>query len=177
MLNQKLYRRNPAQLSKVAGQTIDSRWRQLEELATKHEIPLELMGLTGIDAMRLAFSDQFHGDRVFALMAGLCSMLGESYGFKEEFYWLDSLDQQKLYNSARNIEVLMWLLRTRLNEKGQPLILTNSSEAESVNLSFERTFGKLIAHQDMLATIVSYKTQRTINSVAQSIVSMSFIPL
>jgi hypothetical protein len=35
----------------------------------------------------------------------------------------------------------------------------------------------LIAHQDMLAQIMAGKTQRAINSVAHSIVSMTFMPL
>lgn len=176
-LNTKLYKRNPAELKKASGATISDRWKVLSQ---NHSGPMmlpELQGSYGIDAMRLAFDEQFKGDRIFALMAGLVDMLNESYSYKSEFYWLDSIDQQKLYNSARNIEILVWLLRSRESASGQALILTDSMSAEHPNLSFERLFGKLIAHQDMLAQIMAGKTQRAVNTVAHGIVSMTFIPL
>ena len=173
----KLYRRNPAQLLLVPGQSIASRWEQIRQASFAELDHAELGGARSTDAMHLAFDANFRGDRIFALMAGLSGMLGESYAYKREFFWLDTLDQQKLYNSARNIEILVWLLRTRLDAAQQPLILTDSMDLEAVNLSFERLFGKLIAHQDVLAEIVAGRTQRTINTVAQGIASMTFIPL
>lgn len=176
-LNTKLYKRNPAELKKISGATINGRWQVLSQNYTAPMLLPELQGSRGIDAMRLAFDEQFQGDRIFALMAGLVDMLNESYSFKSEFYWLDSIDQQKLYNSARNIEILVWLLHSRENPSGQALILTDSMSADHLNLSFERLFGKLIAHQDMLAQIMAGKTQRTVNTVAHGIVSMTFIPL
>lgn len=176
-LNTKLYKRNPAELKKISGATINGRWQVLSQNYTAPMLLPELQGSHGIDAMRLAFDEQFQGDRIFALMAGLVDMLNESYSYKSEFYWLDSIDQQKLYNSARNIEILVWLLHSRENPSGQALILTDSMSAEHLNLSFERLFGKLIAHQDMLALIMAGKTQRTVNTVAHGIVSMTFIPL
>lgn len=176
-LNTKLYKLNPAELNKVPAETIDSRWSSLSSSASAPLKFAELKYLGGIDAMRLAFDDQYTGDRIFALMAGLVDMLNEAYGYKQEFYWLDSIDQQKLYNSARNIEVLVWLLRTKQTPDGNLMILTNSINEEYSNLSFERLFGKLIASQDMMAQIMRGKTQRAINTVAHGIVSMTFIPL
>ena len=99
----------------------------------------------------------FRGDRVFALMVGMTGMIRESYGMKTEFFMLSKLDYQKLYYSARNIEIAMWRIRTHLDEQGKALILTNSRKGEGYNLSYERLFGKLIAHQDMLALIIAQK--------------------
>lgn len=176
-LHFKLYLRNPDQLRRTPGETIESRWYSVLVSARQGGQAAELGGRSGIEAMRLAFDVDFHGDRVFALMVGLAGMLNEAYGYRQEFFWLDSLDHQRLYNSARNIEVMVWLLRTRVDVTGRPLILTDSLTAEQFNLSFERLFGKLIAHQDVLSQVIAGKTQRTVNTVAHGILSMTFIPL
>jgi hypothetical protein len=170
----KLYKRNPRELRKQPGATLESRLQQLQQ--TPDLKFAELQGRQGIAAMDLAFQWDFRGDRVFALIVGLSGMLREAYGYKDEFFVLDELDQQKLYISARNIEVLVWRLKQSKDNRGKPLIYTNAT-GEVLNLSFERLFGKLIAHQDMLAQIMAGKTQRAINSVAHSIVSMTFMPL
>ncbi|GAB3110720.1 hypothetical protein G8770_21090 [Aestuariicella hydrocarbonica] len=175
-LTTKMYRRNPDQLKKTNA-TIDSRWQQIQALAIERRSTRELGGRRGVEAMRLAFETGYTGDRVFALMVGLTGMLAEAYGYKQEFYWLDSLDQQSLYNSARNIEVMVWLLRSRRDASGEPLILTDTLAGELVNLSFERLFGKLIAHQDALSHVMAGKTQRAVNTVAHGLVSMTFKPL
>lgn len=183
-LMQKLYKRNPRELRKQPGASFDSRLAQLYG-QTRLQFD-ELGGAQGVEAMNLGLSKDYQGDRVFAVIAGLAGMLREAYGYKDEFYVLDDLDQQKLYVSARNIEVLVWRLNQNRDSYGKPLIYTNGfSQAASsnrnlpveINLSFERLFGKLIAHQDMLANIMSGKTQRAINSVAHSLVSMTFMPL
>lgn len=176
-LTTKLYLRNPNQLRRKPGETIESRWNSVLAYSVGTRKSPELRNLTNIDAMRLAFEEDFAGDRVFALMVGLTSMLSEAYGYKQEFYWLDSLDQQSLYNSARNIEVMVWLLRTKVDLEGRPLILTDSLADGAFNLSFERLFGKLIAHQDILSMVIAGKTQRAVNTFAHSLVSMTFVPL
>lgn len=176
-LNTKLYRRNPVQLGKVPAESIESRWQGILNLPPGVEGIEELGGVRSIEAMRLAFSDDFGGDRVFALMVGLSGMLDEAYGFKREFFILDSIDGQKLYNSARNIEVMVWLLRTKKDDEGRPLIFSDSMSEGAINLSFERLFGKLIAHQDMMSRIMAGKTQRAVNTVAHGLVSMTFVPL
>jgi hypothetical protein len=183
-LMHKLYKRNPRELRKQPGASFDSRLGQLSGQARLQFD--ELGGVHGVEAMNLGLSKNYQGDRVFAVVVGLAGMLREAYGYKDEFYVLDDLDQQKLYVSARNIEVLVWRLTQSRDIYGKPLIYTNGfgqaapnnrNLPPEVNLSFERLFGKLIAHQDMLAKIMSGKTQRAINSVAHSLVSMTFMPL
>lgn len=174
-LTVKLYKRNPRELQKVPGKTIDLRVTQIFTHPGKPQFA-ELGG-GGIDAMQLSVDPVFRGDRVFALMVGMTGMIRESYGLKTEFFMLSKLDHQKLYHSARNIEIAMWRIRTHLDEQGKALILTNSRRGEGYNLSYERLFGKLIAHQDMLALIIAQKNQRVIKTVALNVASMAFIPL
>ena len=43
----------------------------------------------------LAFREDYGGDRVAALMLGLLTMADAAFEYKEEFFLLDSLDEQK----------------------------------------------------------------------------------
>lgn len=176
-LTRKLYARNPRELKKNSSVNVD---RRLEQLFAQTKAPLyfpELNSAYGVEAMRLGLSIGYEGDRVFAVMAGLNEMLRESYGYKNDFYFLDNIEHQKLYNSARNIEVLVWLLRTSKDDSAQRLLLTDGTDSTAINLSFERLFGKLIACQDILAKVVADKKQRQINTVAHGVMSMVFVPI
>ena len=48
-----------------------------------------------------------------------------SYNGKTELYLTDVLDPQKLYNSARNIEIAAWKLAHAHDARGEPLLLSN----------------------------------------------------
>ena len=87
---------------------------------------------------------------------------------------LDSLDEQLLFNSARNIEVIAWRLSNSRDAGGKLLLLSNSQPGEEENLSYERIFGKMIAIQDMMAFTVVGKWERGVNSVLQKAV---FFPM
>ncbi|MBU8850056.1 MAG: hypothetical protein KOO64_10980 [Desulfobacterales bacterium] len=174
-LTVKLYKKNPSELQKVQGQTITSRLNQIficpvdkryEELKFKESTDAILMGL----------EPEFEGDRVFALMVGLYTMIHKSYNSKCELFMLDYLNAQNLYNSARNIEICVWRLKTRKKDNGQLFILTNSLEGEVQNLSYERIFGKVISLQDTMASIVSNRSGRVIKEVVQ-IAGMAFLPI
>jgi len=174
-LTEKLYKKNPYELKKSQGQTIQTRLDQIFTcpVKTRHE---ELSYKEGTDAILLGFDPRFNGDRVFALMYGLYTMILKSYNGKCEFFMLDTLDEQNLYNSARNIEILVWRLKTRHDSKGRPLLLTNSINGTVQNLSYERIFGKLISLQDTMALIVSNRTGRMIKEVVQ-FAGMAFLPI
>lgn len=174
-LTVKLYKKNPYELQKADGPTIESRLLQIFTCPIDNQFE-ELEFKDGTDAILLGFDPEFKGDRVFALMTGLYSMIHHSYSAKCEFYILDALNEQSLYNSARNIEILVWRLKTRLNPDGKPIILTNSLNGETSNLSYERLFGKLISLQDTMALIVSNRTGRVIKEVVQ-IAGMAFLPI
>ena len=104
-------------------------------------------------------------------------MIFLSYNAKTEFYLTDSLDAQKLYNSARNIEIAAWKLSNARDARGEPLILSNEASGEVLNLSFEREFGKMIAYQDIMAEVAAQRTNRTIRRVVQTVAAMAFLPI
>ncbi len=177
-LTTKLYHRNPRELQKApAGTTIEARLEQI--FSTPRQLShSEVFYRYGVDAIPLVFDESFQGDRVFALMVGLAGMIHASYEYREEFFMLNNLDQQRLYNSARNIEIIVWRLSNRRDSRGSLFLLTNGiAEGKVQNLSFERLFGKLIAHQDMMARIVSDKNNRGINKVVISVATATLFPI
>ncbi len=175
-LTKKLYRRNPSELSKVAGMTIARRREQLFSPVGRVRFA-ELDFAEGTRALSLALDSQFRGDRVLALMAGLNGMIRNAYEYRSESYMFDQLNEQKLYQSARNVEILVWQLSHLQDQTSTPLLITNSLGGEVDNLSFERLFGKLIALQDMMAVIVSQQNDRLIKTVTHNVASMVFFPL
>jgi hypothetical protein len=129
------------------------------------------------DIVRLALSEDYKGDRVLAFIVGLRKMLMASYDNHTEFFYLTSIDEQKLYNSARNIEIAAWLMANKRDEQGELLMLSDSLEAEIRNLSYQRLIGKMIATQDNIATIISQKEGRLIKTVVVKAASMVFLPI
>lgn len=177
-LTVKLYKRNPKELKKNPEMTIAKRLDQLFPIQRLPDGFAELGHKDGVDAVPLAFSEEFEGDRVFAFMAGLTGMLDASYNGKKEIFILDEVDQQKLYNSARNLEAAAWHLNNRKDPQGNLYILSNGISPEGItNYSYERILGKLIGIQDMMANIISDSTNRTINRVVHSAASMTFFPI
>lgn len=171
----KLYKRNPGELRKAEGETVASRIRELFGESADNAFA-ELGEKSSIEAITLAFDEQYQNDRVFALMAGLTSMIRRSWNDQREFFIMDSLDEQKLYDSARNIEATSWRLRSRIQDNGQPYLLAHGS-GKDVNFEFARIFAKLTAHQDMMATLVAQKHNRTINRVIHGVATMAFVPI
>lgn len=173
----KLYKRNPGQIKNGVEPDPNIKLGQLFAYPGRRLQFAELQGKEEIEAMLLALDPNFKGDRVFVVMAGLIGMLRRSYGYQDEYFILDSLDGQTLYNSARNIEILMWRLKTYKGSDGKPLILANSLSDEAKNLSFERLFGKLIGIQDLMAHMAEDKSNRRITSVVQSAATAVFLPI
>jgi hypothetical protein len=137
----------------------------------------ELGSARGADAIVLGLKPEYAGDRVFAFGVGLASMVFLAYNGKTELYLTDSLDAQKLYNSARNIEIAAWKLANAHDALGEPLLLSNEMGADVRNLSFEREFGKMIAYQDVMAEIAAQRTNRTIRKIVQTLATAVFLPI
>lgn len=171
----KLYKRNPRELAKAPGQTVRMRLQRMANMPAALSYT-ELNRSGSIDAMQLAFEESFQGDRVFALGVGLRGMLYKAYSEKTELFMLDNLDPQKLYNSARNLEIVAWRLAQRRHANSQLILLTNSTNS-LINLSFERLFGKMIANQDMISEIIAGRANRTINKIFHSIAQAVFLPV
>ncbi|GAB4290648.1 MAG: hypothetical protein Kow0083_03540 [Methylophaga sp.] len=129
------------------------------------------------DIVRLALDEQYQGDRILAFIVGLRRMLMASYNDKTEFFYLTSIDQQKLYNSARNLEIAAWLLAEKRDQDGNLLILSDSLADEQRNLSYQRLIGRMIATQDNLAEIISHKTGRIIKTFVVRAATAVFLPI
>ena len=171
----KLYRRNPIEWKK-GGQP--SREAALTRLfAGRVDFP-ELGGRTEGAAALYAFSPDYTGDRVLAVMAGLIGMVDAAFEHKDDFYILDALNEQKLYNCARNVEIAVWKMSsTRVTAGGQALLATNELDWNNPNLSFEREFGRIIGVLDLLSKIVADKRGRSVTRLTQSIATAVFLPV
>jgi hypothetical protein len=175
-LMEKLYRRNPREWKKSGQPSMESAIARAFDARQDWRFP-ELQGKRGTDCVYLAFQENYQGDRVLAFIAGLTTMVMASYNDKNEFYLLDELDPQKLYNSARNVEIAVWKLAQTRDSRGELFLLSNELDGVNRNISFEREFGKLIAQQDTIARIVAQKTNRTIVRAVQSVATAVFLPI
>jgi hypothetical protein len=176
LLTEKLYKRNPQEYRKAGLDSIEAAMgRIFDHLDKGKESPIALMNWQ--DNFAVAFQESYAGDRVFAFMAALTGMVMASYEYKTEFFVADRLEAQKLYNSARNIEVAVWKLSNAKLPEGGRVLVTNSMEGEVQNLSFEREFGKIIAQQDMLALIIEDRANRTITRAIQNAAAFRFLPI
>lgn len=176
LLTEKLYKRNPLEFRKQGLETPEMATEQLfAELEKWSKSPLKKLDWQ--ENFNLTFDEEYPGDRVHSFMSALLTMIMASYNHKQTFFFGDSLDAQKLYNSARNIETAVWKLSNATLPNGQLYLLTNSMDCPAPNLSFEREFGKLIAGQDLMALIMSGKTNRAISRVFTSAARFVFLPI
>lgn len=177
-LAEKLYRRNPREWKKSGHASIEAALDHLLDPRSGWRTP-DMGDKRGTDAILLALRPDFSGDRVAAFVSGLGGMLHTAFEEKTEFFMYDSLVPQKLYNSARNIEIATWRLSTARDAEGHLLLLTNEAgtATEPANLSFEREFGKMIANLDSLARVISERDHRTIARVVQNVMSAIFLPV
>jgi len=173
-LAEKLYRRNPREWRKTAPSLeealvhifdVDHSWR-LASLDNRRNI----------EALTLAFTPEFRGDRVQALMVGMSSMIQSAFGDMVGFYVLNDLSPQGFYNAARNVEVAAWKLGTVRDEYGELLLLSNEM-GEINNLSFEREMGRIIGILEALSDLLEIKTERMVIRVVQGVATAAFLPI
>ncbi|HTP98625.1 MAG TPA: hypothetical protein VMN56_04810 [Casimicrobiaceae bacterium] len=176
LLMEKLYRRNPREWRKGNHASLDAAVARAFDPPAQFRFA-ELGNARSTDAIVLALRQDYGGDRVFAFGVGIASMIYIAYNEKTEFYLADTLDAQKLYNSARNIEIAAWKLSNTRNARGEVLIVSNEGAGDVQNLSFEREFGKMIAYQDVMADIAAQRTNRVIRRVVQTLATAAFLPI
>ena len=166
-----LYSKNPNELGKVPNLSLENRLAQIlnhptdisyRELNYKHSVP----------AIELAFDRSYRGDRVFALLLGINSMLKFSYNNNDELFLLDELDPQQLYDSARNLERITWRIRNE-TRNGKALINLGAVHGQG---TFEDSLSRMVSIQDMMAEIIAAKTQRVVNKAVHGATSL-LIPI
>ena len=174
LLADKLYRRNPAEWRKASPSREEALVKLKLAVDSSTAWP-DLQGKRDIAAMSLALSPDFKGDRVAAFIYASADMLMTAHGNKATFYLTDTLDAQYVYNAARNIETAVWLLATRKNTQGLPLLLSDEINDGQRNLSFEREFGKVIARLDLLASLLTEKYRRVVITYVQNLLGGTFL--
>lgn len=174
LLMDKLYRRNPAEWKK-SGASREEVIRRVREAVENRQDWEPLHGKRDIWAMSLALSPEFSDDRVAAFIYATADMIITAHGGKTEFFLIDGLEAQHLYNAARNIEIAAWMLSHRRNVAGQPLLLADEIGVAERNLSFEREFGKIIARLDLLASFITEKYRRAGISYVQNLLGGTFL--
>ena len=174
LIADKLYKRNPREWKKSAP----SREAAVHRLKMRQykSFP-ELGGMREGQAAALAFSEIYDGDRVLALMFGLLTMTDAAFEHKDEFYILDALDERKLYNSARNMEIAIWKLSGDRNAAGELFLLSNELDPANRNLSFEREFGRIMGLLDFLAKVVADRNGRNFSRLTHTVASTIFLPV
>lgn len=174
----KLYKRNPAELSKTRFEQPEAMVNFIFDQAQRHGYHFNSLNqLQGKQAIFLAFEPNFEGDRVMAFIVGLQTMLLKAHGEKSSFYFTQDLDPQIIYHYARNLEVAAWKLSHAKRNNGQPFLISNSLSDQESNLSIEREFGKMIGRTDLFAQALSESSQRTITRVIQNVASTIFLPI
>ena len=172
----KLYKINPIYIKK--NEKFDNVSQVIIDIFKEKEINnIDKTGQKNINYILKGFEKEFNGDRIYYICKGLHGMISASYNYKNKFYLTDQkLNAQKLMNTAINIETLVWRLSNTKNTN-KLLIKTNNINADKINLSFERLFGKLINNQENMARIVSSQQGRIIQKAAKGIVSTIFLPI
>jgi hypothetical protein len=176
LLMVKLYKRNPQELKKSTSGTLNAMVDWVFEGG--HGWRFKSIGeVQGTNAIHLAFSPDYAGDRVLPFIVGLYTMLVKAHGGRIEFYLTDSIDPQSVYNAARNVEIANWKLSNARGENGQLYLLTNELSETEHNLSFEREFGKIVGRLDLFAVALAERSQRLISRVTQNLATAVFLPL
>lgn len=173
----KLYKRNPHELQKSTSDSAEKMATWVLDGAAQHHYKFEsINNLQDTEAIFLAFKADYQGDRVLAFIVGLQTMLIKAHGGKTDFYFTDSVDPQRIYNVARNIEIAAWKLSNSRNAAGNLYLLTNEMNEKEKNLSFEREFGKMIGRTDLYAITLAEKSERLLSRVMQNLATALFLP-
>lgn len=174
-LADKLYRRNPTEWRKGGAPGRDEAVARLRTAIEQRSGWAPLQQRRDIDALALALAPEYADDRVAAFIHAVADMLIAAHGGKTEFFLIDGLDAQHLYNAARNLETAVWMLAQRRNARGGPLLLADEINAQERNLSYEREFGKIIARLDMLAQVTTEKYRRAVIGYVQGLAGGTFL--
>lgn len=171
----KLYKRNPREWRKAGQASREAAVARLKR-RLQQNWP-ELGGEREGRAAALAFSETYTGDRVAALVFGLLTMVDAAYEHKAEFFILDALNEEKLFNCARNLDIAVWKLNHDRTAGGEPYLFANELDPNNRNLSFEREFGRLIGLLDFMARVVADRNGRGLSRLTHSVATSVFLPV
>lgn len=181
-LAEKLYKRNPREWKKDGRASPEAALGALFHPARAGLSP-EPEGRRSTALLLAGLHEDYPHDRVAAFVGGLATMIHDAFDGKDDFYFFDDLNPQKIYNAARNVEIAAWKLANSQRSRpewdlpaGTPLLYSNELTPVQ-NLSFEREFGRLIGNLDLLWQIAADKTQRIVVKVVQNVAAAVFLPI
>ena len=177
MLAEKLYRRNPREWQRSGAVGPDDAIVRLRQTIEAMRPPRGLDNLKDIQILAVALDPNYGGDRVAAYIYGLADTLVAAHNGKTRMYATDILDGQRVFNAARNVEAAAWMLKTRRDDQGVLLLLANEWSNDTVNLSFERTFGAIIGRLDLIANLLGENSRRIGINYAQGFMLFNFLPV
>jgi len=176
-LLEKLYRRNPAEWRKTGEPDLEAALLRGKNIIASGKVPADLQGLRDVEILSVALDPGYQGDRVGAFVFGLSDTIIQAHNDKTRFYVSDILDAQRVYNAARNVEIAAWLLSTRHDAAGRPLLLANEISEQGSNLSFEREFGQLVGRLDLIANLLDENLRRVGINYVQGLLFFNFLPV
>ncbi|MFV0284501.1 MAG: hypothetical protein ACK5JE_12025 [Castellaniella sp.] len=176
-LLEKLYRRNPGQWRKAGFMDLKAALEQGRARIRQGAVPKELEGLQDIEVLSVAMDPRYPGDRVAAFVLGLSSTIIAAHGGVIRFHVGDSVKARHVFNAARNVEIAAWMLASRRDAQGQPLLLSNELGDGVANLSFEREFGRIIARLDLEAVLLDESLRRIGINYVQGLLFFNFLPV
>ncbi|MDX3905564.1 MAG: hypothetical protein QHC78_07730 [Pigmentiphaga sp.] len=173
----KLYKRNPREWRKTGQSSLETAAESVRQSIDARRPPAGLEGLRDIEILAVSLDPAYTGDRVAAFIYGMADTIVTAHDGKTRFYAFDMLDGQRVYNAARNVEAAAWLLGSRRDARGAPLLLANEWTDTQMNLSFEREFGAIIGRLDLIANLLGENTRRLGINYAQNLLLFSFLPV
>lgn len=173
----KLYRRNPREWRKTGAPDHATAVARVRHAVEVRIPPADLSGLHDIQILAVSLDPNYTGDRVGAFIYGLADTIIAAHNGKTRLYATDALDGQRVYNAARNVEAAAWLLASRRNNQGEPLLLANEMSPQATNLSFEREFGAIIGRLDLIANLLGENSRRIGINYAQGLLLFNFLPV
>ena len=176
-LGDKLYRRNPREWRKAGLPGHEAAVAKLNRAIEQRTPPSDLSGLADIEILAVSLDPAYQGDRVAAFVYGLADTILAAHDGRTRFYVTNNLEPQRVHNAARNVEAASWLLTTRRNQSGEPLLYANEISPELTNLSFEREFGGLIGRLDLVASLLGENLRRVGINYAQGLLFFNFLPV
>jgi len=176
-LMDKLYARNPREWRKSGFASVDEAKRLVHRAIEQGQPLPALAGRTDVEALSYALSAEYQGDRVAAFIYSLGSMLIAAHGGRTEYYLTHSLDVQFIHNAARNMERAAWMLASRRDEQGNPLLLSNEMSEQGNNLSYAVEFGKIVARLDLLTDVLDERYRRIGVNYAHGLLFLNFLPV
>lgn len=176
-LLEKLYRRNPDEWRKAGFSDLKTALAQRDAALRRGDVPADLAGLQDIEVLSVAMDPRYPGDRVAAFVLGLSNMIQAAHGDRMRFHVMDSVDARHVFNAARNLEIAVWMLASRRDAEGRPLLLSNEIGDGATNLSFEREFGRIIARLDLVAEVQDENVRRIGINYMQGLLFFNFLPV